>query len=93
MLVLLFYYFYLFIHLFFEYRLFWYIIIFYSLTFLHQRQLMVVYWNLSDSKSPQVSRTLLNILGIVNNVVVWMVSIRRIISKSSSSFINLFVTV
>ena len=31
---------------------------------------------LSDSKSPQVSRTLLSILAVLNNLVVWMVSTR-----------------
>ena len=35
----------------------------------------VFHWSLSDSKSPQVSRTLLCILAVLNNVVVWMVSI------------------
>ena len=35
---------------------------------------MVFHWSLSDRKSPQVSRTLLSILAIFNNVVVWMVS-------------------
>ena len=37
---------------------------------------MVFHWRLSDSKSPQVSRTLLNILAVLNNVIVWMVSTR-----------------
>ena len=32
---------------------------------------MVFHWSLSDSKSPQVSRTLLNILAVLNNAVVW----------------------
>ena len=45
---------------------------------------------MSDSKSPQVSRTFLSIL---NNAVVWMVSIRPLLSKSSSIFINPLVTV
>ena len=45
---------------------------------------------LSDSKSPQVSRTLLSIL---DNVVLWVVSIRPLISKSSSPCTNLLVTV
>ena len=31
---------------------------------------MDFHWSLSDSKSPQVSRTLLNILAVLNNVVV-----------------------
>ena len=34
------------------------------------------YLSLSDSKSPRVSRTLLSILAILNNAVVWMVSTR-----------------
>ena len=54
---------------------------------------MVFHWNLSDSKSPQVSRTLLSILAILSNAVVWMVSIHPFISKSSSAFINPLVTV
>ena len=37
---------------------------------------MVFHWRLSDSKSPQVSKTLLSILAIFNNAVVWMVSTR-----------------
>ena len=35
---------------------------------------MVIHWSLSDSKSPQVSRTLRSILTVLNNTVVWMVS-------------------
>ena len=54
---------------------------------------MVSHWSLSDSKSPLVSRTLFNILADLNNVVVWMVSIRTLISKSSSLCINPLVTV
>ena len=46
---------------------------------------MVFHWSLSDNKSPQVSRTLLSILADFNTAVVWMVSTRPIISKSSSS--------
>ena len=41
--------------------------------------------NLSDSKSPQISRTLLSILADLNNAVVWMVSTCPLISKSSCS--------
>ena len=63
------------------------------LSFSHQRQLMVFHWSLSDSKSPQVSGTLLSILAILNNVVVWMVSTRPPTSKSSSPFSNPLVTV
>ena len=53
---------------------------------------MVFHWSLSDSKS-QVFRTLLIILAILNNVVVWMVSTRLLTSKSSSSFSNPLLTV
>ena len=49
--------------------------------------------SLSDSKSPQVSRTLLSILAVLNNAVVWMVSTRPPTSKSSSPFSNPSVTV
>ena len=54
---------------------------------------MVFHWSLSDSKSPQVSRTLLSILAVLNNVVVWMVSAPPPTSKSSSLLNNPLVTV
>ena len=54
---------------------------------------MVFHWSLSDRKSLQVSRTLLNILTVLNNAVVWMVSTRPPTSKSSSPFSNPLVTV
>ena len=54
---------------------------------------MVFHWSLSDSKSPQISRTLLGILAVLNNAVVWMVSTRPPTSKSSSPFNCPFVTV
>ena len=54
---------------------------------------MVFHWRLSDSKSPQVSWTLLSILAVLNSAVVWMVSIRPPTSKSSSPFNNPLVTV
>ena len=69
------------------------IIIIYSLEFSHQRKLMVFHWRLSDSKSPQVPRTLLSILAVFNNAVVWMVSTRPPTSKSSKPFDNPLVTV
>ena len=47
---------------------------------------MVFHWSLSDSKSPQVSRTLLSILAVFNNAVVWMVSTRPPTSKSVMPF-------
>ena len=54
---------------------------------------MVFQRSFSDSKSPQVSRTLLSILAVLNNVVVWMVSTCPPTSKSSSPFNNPLVTV
>ena len=54
---------------------------------------MVFHWSLSDSKSPQVSKTLLSILAILNSAVVWMVSTCPPASKSSSPFNNPLVTV
>ena len=54
---------------------------------------MVFHWRLSDSKSPQVSRTLLSILAVLNNAFVWMVSTCPPTSKSSSPFSNSLVTV
>ena len=54
---------------------------------------MVFHGSLSDSKSAQVSRTLLSILADLSNVVVWMVSTRPLVSKSSSPFNKLLVTV
>ena len=53
---------------------------------------MVFHWSLRDSKSPQVSRTLLSILAVLNDAVVWMVFTRPPTSKSSS-FSNPLVTV
>ena len=54
---------------------------------------MVLHWSLSDSKSPQVSRTLLSIMAVLNNVVAWRVSTRPPTSKSSSPFNKPLVTV
>ena len=54
---------------------------------------MVFHWRLSDSKSPQVSRTLLSILAVFNNAIVWMVSTRLPTSKSYRPFNNPLVTV
>ena len=54
---------------------------------------MVSHWSLSDSKFPQVSRTLLSILADLDNAVIWMVSNRPLISKSFSLCINPLVTV
>ena len=60
---------------------------------LHQLTLMVFHWSLSDSKSPQVSRTLLSILSVFNNAVVWMVSTRPPTFNSSLPFNNPLVIV
>ena len=46
---------------------------------------MVFHWNLSDSKSPQVS--------VLNSAVVWMVTTRPPTSKSSSPFSYPLITV
>ena len=46
------------------------------------------HWSLTDSKFPQVFRTLLSILADLNNVVVWIVFTCPLVSKSSSSLIN-----
>ena len=54
---------------------------------------MVFHWSLSDSKSPQVFRTLLSFLAVRNNIVFWMVSTRPPTSKSSSPFSNPLVIV
>ena len=54
---------------------------------------MVFQLSLSDSKSSQVSRTLLSILAVLNSAVVWMVSTHPPASKFSSPFNNPLVTV
>ena len=54
---------------------------------------MVFHGSLSDSKSPQVSRTRLRILAVLSNAVVWIVSTRPLISKSSRPFNNPLVIV
>ena len=51
---------------------------------------MVFHWRLSDSKSPQASRTLLSIPAVLNDAVVWIVSAR---AQTSKSFYNSLVTV
>ena len=58
----------------------------------HQRSLIVFHWSLSDSKSPQVSRTLLSILTVFNNAVVLIVPTRPPTTNSSSPFNNALVT-
>ena len=63
------------------------------MSFSHQCQLMAFHWSWSDSKSPRVSRTLLSILSVLNNTVVWMISTRPPTSKSFSPFNNPLVIV
>ena len=50
-------------------------------------------WSLRDSRSPQVSRTLLSILAVLNNAVIWIVSTSPPTSKSSRPFNNPLVIV
>ena len=47
---------------------------------------MVFHWSLSDSKSPQVSRTRLRNLTVLSPAVIWMVSTRPPTSKFSRPF-------
>ena len=54
---------------------------------------MVFHWNLSNSKSSQVSWTLLSILAVLSSAVVCMVSTRPPTSKFYSPFNNPLVTV
>ena len=54
---------------------------------------MVFHFSLRDSKFLHVSRTLLSILAVLNNVVVWMISTCPPTSKSSSPFSNPLVIV
>ena len=58
-------------------------------SFSHQIELLDFYGSLSDSKSPQVSRTFLSILVGLNNSVVWMVSILLLISNPFNFFSSL----
>ena len=51
------------------------------------------HWGFSDSRSLQDFTTLLRILADLNNAVVWIDSTHTLISKSSSSCTNPFVTV
>ena len=54
---------------------------------------MIFHWSLSDSKSPQVPRTLLIILTDLNDSLVWIVSTRLFISNSSSPCTNPLLTI
>ena len=54
----------------------------------HPFQLVVFDWNLSDSKSHQVSRTLLSILAHLHSAVVWIVSILLISTSLFSRILD-----
>ena len=54
---------------------------------------MVFHWSLSDTKCPQVSRTILSILAVLNYAVIWIVSTCPPTSKSSWPFNNPLVIV
>ena len=66
--------------------LFFLFLFFFLLLFAHFRVFHI-------SKFPQVSRTLLSILTVLSNAVIWIVSTRPPTSKSSRPFNNLFVIV
>ena len=73
------------------YHYYYYYYYYYSFeSFSHQRELMIFQWTLSDSNSPQVSRTLLSNLADLNNAVFLMFSPCPLISKPSSTCINPF---
>ena len=52
---------------------------------------MVFHMSLSDSKSPQVSRTRLRILAVLSNAVIWIVSTRPPTSKSTRPIIIIII--
>ena len=54
---------------------------------------MGFHWNLRDSRSPQISKTLVSVLAVLNNVVVWIVYTPPLSSRSSSPFNNPLLTV
>ena len=49
---------------------------------------MVYYWSLSDSKFPQVSKTLISIEADFDKPIGWMVSSNSLIFKCFSSYTN-----
>ena len=67
-----------------DFNYYYYYYYFTPCEFSPQSQLVVIQWSLSDSKCPQVSKTLLRILVNFNNGVVWMVAFLFLISNSSS---------
>ena len=72
----------------------YHLLLFYAFeSFSHQRKLKIFHWSLGDSNYPHVSRTLFSNLADLNNTVVWIVSTRPLISKSSSPCTNPLLTV
>ena len=69
------------------------LIFYYFMNFSYQSLPIIFPRSLSDSKSPQVSRTLLSILADLNNDVVWMVNTPLLISESSNHCTKHLVTV
>ena len=61
-------------------------------SFSHLPHLVVFHWSLGDNKSPQISRIFLSIMDDLRNAVVWIVSTRTFISKSSTPLTNPLVT-
>ena len=66
------------------------IIIIIIASFYYKFYLMVFHWSLSDSKSAQVSRTLLSILVDLNNAVAWIVLRFSTLPVSLPSLLGLF---
>ena len=54
---------------------------------LHQLKQMVFHWSLCDSKSPQISKTLLNIPADFSSTVLWMVLIILPLNNSLTSIL------
>ena len=63
---------------------------YYYTSFSYQHLLIVFHGRLSECKSQHFSWTFLSILADLNNAVVWIISARPLISKSSSLFISLW---
>ena len=64
-----------------------------SCIFSHQPILVVCHYNMSDSKSPQVFRTLLSIQADLKKAVACVVWILSLISNSSNTLSSVLVTV
>ena len=67
------------------------LLFYYLYSFLLQHWLIYFLWSLSNNKSPHVSRTIISILADLN-VVIWIASTRRLISKFTSACTYSLVT-